>query len=159
MYCISVDIEINAFEIGDGECQQRATITISLVDTGLKSRGFHVALLSVSEGKILKKESFDTYGDYTAGRRMIQFIDSSDNGSILVIAVQDDGTVRLTQNEMDYIASFGSRYIAGLGLILYYRSLILIGWGSNNISYINVLLLPRSFDNRLIERIIGRGWK
>ena len=45
---------------------------------------------------------------------MIQFIDSSPDGSIIAIAVVDEGIYRLSQNARNYIANLGSTFIAEL---------------------------------------------
>ena len=91
-----------------------SAITINGVESGLKARGFHVVMLSATDGEVSKKNVFDTFKDASASREMIQFIDSSPDGSIIIIAVVDTAHAKLTQDARKYIASLGSRHVADL---------------------------------------------
>ena len=92
-----------------------SAIMINGIESGLKARGFHVVILSATDGEVSKKNIFDTYKDASASREMIQFIDSSPDGSIVIIAVVHTAHAKLTQDARKYIASLGSSQVADLG--------------------------------------------
>ena len=81
----------------------------------MKVRGFHVVILSTTNGGVSKKNVFDTFMTESASSEMVQFIDSSPDGSIVIIAVVDAAARKLTQDARNYIANLGSSYVAGLG--------------------------------------------
>ena len=103
-----------AREFRDPDNGKKSAITTNGIESGLKTRGFHVVVLSATDGRILKKEVFDTYIDTDASSEMIQFIDISPDGSVIIIAVQDEGTKHLSQSARDFITRLGSKYISGL---------------------------------------------
>ena len=110
-----MDINITTASFDDPGKGTYTPIIIDGVDSGLKARGFNVVVLSAVDGDILKKKTFDTYGSSTASSNMVDFIESSPDGSVIVIAVRDEGTRYLKQSARNYIASLGSRYVATLG--------------------------------------------
>ena len=110
-----MDINITAASFDDPGKGTYITIMTDGVKSGLKARGFHVVVISAVDGNILKKNIFDTYLSGTASSNMVDFIESSPTGSVIVIAVRIEGTRYLKQSARNYIASLGSRHVATLG--------------------------------------------
>ena len=111
---ISVDIKVIACGFDDPGCGETAPIIINGVDSGLKYRGFHVVVLSATDGRIVKQQVFDTHGHASASSEMTRFIDESFDGSIIVVAVRDTGSRILGSDANDYIKNLGSRNITTL---------------------------------------------
>ena len=113
-FSFSVDIKIEACGYGDPGYKWTAPIMINGFDSGLKARGFHVVILSATDGSIVKKQVFDTHVHGSASSELVQFIESSADGSIIAIAVRDDGAAALTHNAKNYITNLGSRLVTQL---------------------------------------------
>ena len=113
-YRFIVHIKVEAYAFGNQTVLTRSAILVNGIDSGIMSRGFHVVVLSDADGRILREQAFDTDSYSNASSTMIQFIDSSPDGSIIVIAVVDEGGSKLSQNARNYIANLGSTYIAEL---------------------------------------------
>jgi hypothetical protein len=69
--------------------------------------------------------TFDTYGDATASENLVEFLTALPDGALVLFAVADDGTLKLTREARTAIwRMFLSRYIGWLG---YQQSWALIG--------------------------------
>ena len=112
---ISVDIKVIACGFDDPGFGGTTPIIVNGIDSGLKQRGFHVVVLSATDGRIVKKQVFDTHGHASASSEMTRFIDESFDGSIIVVAVRDTGSRILGSIANDYIKNLGSRNITTLG--------------------------------------------
>jgi len=60
-------------------------------------------------------QSFDTWGDDSASSRLVEYLRGLPAGTVVLAAVADDGSLRLSQQAREAIAAmFGSRFIGKL---------------------------------------------
>ena len=88
-------------------------------------RGINVMVVDPSTGIFSAVRAFDTWGDASASDKLVDYLSALPHGVLVLIAVADDGTLKLTQRARIAIGTmFQSRYIAWLG---YQQSWALIG--------------------------------
>ena len=76
-------------------------------------RGIHVVVISEYTGHVMAHSYFDTYsGD---GGEIVNFVNSIQNGRLLVFLIVDEGSSQLKRDTRIFITSYGSKYIEKLG--------------------------------------------
>jgi hypothetical protein len=86
-----------------------------LTPGGLPGRGINVLAVNGASGVFSGVASFDTWGDKDASARLLQYLTSLPAGSVVLFAIADEGTLLLSSQARDAIASmFGSRSIKTL---------------------------------------------
>ena len=88
-------------------------------------RGINVMVVDPATGIFSAVRAFDTYGDATASENLVDYLSGLPHGALVLFAVADDGTLKLTREARIAIGTmFQSRYIWWLG---YQQSWALIG--------------------------------
>jgi uncharacterized protein (TIGR03437 family) len=88
-------------------------------------RGINVMVVDPATGVFSPVRAFDTWGDTTASERLVDYLSALPRGVLVLLAVADDGTLKLTPRARIAIGTmFQSRYIGWLG---YQQSWTLIG--------------------------------
>lgn len=100
--------------MSDPNWNAKKTIVLNGVDVGTQGRGFHVAI--VFNRTVLKKGAFDTHGSTAKSAELVEFINSSPNGSVVLAATHDSAASCLTVEAKAYFIALGSAYITSLGL-------------------------------------------
>ena len=75
-----------------------------------KSRGLHFVVLSQHNGKIVARRLFDTY-DKVFGRQIKEFLDSLQDGRIVIMMIKDDASLRLKTVGRKAIKDFGCKMV------------------------------------------------
>jgi hypothetical protein len=92
---------------------------------GGPARGINVLPVDPMTGVFSGVQSFDTWGDESASGRFVSYLSSLASGTLVLLAVADDGTFQLSHAAREYIAlRFGSHAIRDLG---YQHSWAMIG--------------------------------
>jgi hypothetical protein len=88
-------------------------------------RGINAMVVDSATGVFSAVRTFDTWGDKTASEKLVDFVSALPDGALVLFAVADDGTLKLTPQARTAVGTmFGSRYIGWLG---YQQSWALIG--------------------------------
>ncbi len=99
--------------------------TLLMASGGGPGRGLNVMSVNPSTGVFSPARTFDSWGDEQAAAALVQYLGSLPLGTIVLMAVADDASYRLSRQARDAIAGwFGSRYIRSLG---YQHSWAMIG--------------------------------
>ncbi len=78
-------------------------------------RGINVMAVDAATGVFSPVQSFDTWGDDSASSRLVEYLVGLPAGAVVLAAVADDGSLRLSSQARDAIAAmFGSRSIQKL---------------------------------------------
>ena len=78
------------------------------VERSLNRRGFNIVALSGKDGKLLKSDVFDTYRTADESKRMAQFIKAIPQNSVILVAITDEATHKLTQEGKQALFSIGA---------------------------------------------------
>ncbi len=70
-------------------------------------RGYNLVVLHPASGKVEKTGTFDTLENLDASRAMAEFIASASEGSLILGAVCDEGTIQLTSEAVEALRSVG----------------------------------------------------
>jgi len=88
-------------------------------------RGINVMVVDPVTGVFSAVRAFDTWGDAAASANLVEYLSALPGGTLVLLAVADDGTLKLTREARTAIwRMFQSRYIGWLG---YQQSWALIG--------------------------------
>ena len=88
-------------------------------------RGINVMVVDPATGVFSAVRAFDTWGDAGASEKLVEYLSALPDGALVLFAVADDGTLKLTPRARNAIGTmFHSRYIGWLG---YQQSWALIG--------------------------------
>jgi hypothetical protein len=85
------------------------------------SRGLNLVALDARTHKVIHAKSYDTYGRSNASGDLIKDFKSIKNGSILIVAVKDEGSRQFSKEARSLFETIGSKEVTALG----YRE----GWG------------------------------
>ncbi|HEX9653631.1 MAG TPA: interleukin-like EMT inducer domain-containing protein, partial [bacterium] len=75
----------------------------------LNQRGHNLAVFDESDGTLLERASFDTYGSPTNAEALAQFINTVPDGRIVLAAIRDEGSVSMTESAHLALESIGSQ--------------------------------------------------
>lgn len=67
-------------------------------------RGFNITLIDPSDGSLLDFKTFDTWLSETADERMVEYISQIPQGTIVLLAVADESTLKLSPTNQQIIA-------------------------------------------------------
>ena len=99
--------------------------TLFWTSGGGPGRGLNVMSVNPATGVFSAVRTFDTWGDQQAAAGLVQYLGALASGSIVLMAVADEASYRLSGQARDAIAGwFGSQYVRSLG---YQHSWALIG--------------------------------
>jgi hypothetical protein len=88
-------------------------------------RGINVMVVDPATGVFSAVRAFDTWNDATASENLVGYLAGLPDGALVLFAIADDGTLKLTPQARNAIVTmFRSRYIGWLG---YQQSWALIG--------------------------------
>ena len=103
-----------------------STIFVNGVDRSWHRRGHNVVVVDIKRGKIEASTAFDTWGGGAkASSDLKQFIDKLQNGKIVLVAVQDEGTNALFDDAKAALESIGAGKPDIMG---HYGSFALLGY-------------------------------
>lgn len=85
------------------------------------SRGLNLVALDARTHRITHAKSYDTYGRSNASADLIKDFKKIKNGSILVVAVKDEGSRQFSKEARSLFETIGSKEVSQLA----YRE----GWG------------------------------
>ncbi|XP_066021208.1 uncharacterized protein [Pocillopora verrucosa] len=110
-----------------------AYIKVDGKDHSRHLRGHNVVIVDQKTAGVLKSEAFDTHGDESAGNRLGVLLDAQEADKIILIAVQDEGSIHLKQ-AFDALKRIGGY---DLGFLDYRGSYALVGHaGEQRPSYV-----------------------
>jgi hypothetical protein len=76
----------------------------------LNKRGHNLAVFDETDGALLDRASFDTYGATANAEALAQFINALPEGRIVLAAIRDDGSVSMTESAYLALESIGSQF-------------------------------------------------
>ena len=86
----------------------KSTIFVNGIDKSLHGRGYNFVVVDEISGKFESAAAFDTCGDDKASNNMVRYIDNIKDGKIVLVAIQDDGFNRLTDEGKTALESLGA---------------------------------------------------
>nr|XP_046191223.1 cell migration-inducing and hyaluronan-binding protein [Oncorhynchus gorbuscha] len=88
---------------------------IYLFERGWGNRGIIVHVIDPKTGEVLHNDRFDTYRSKEESRRLAQYVDVVDNGMILAMVVNDEGSNNLEDSARKILTKLGSKDFHRLG--------------------------------------------
>lgn len=79
------------------------------------SRGIIVHIIHAETGTVLRSDRFDTYRSKDESRRLARYLQEVEDGQILSLVVNDEGSNNLEDSAKKTLSKMGSRYIHRLG--------------------------------------------
>lgn len=76
----------------------------------LNQRGHNLAVFDGTDGALLDRVSFDTYGSSANAEALAQFINALPDGRVVLAAIRDDGSVSMTESAYLALESIGSQF-------------------------------------------------
>ncbi|MCH9007771.1 T9SS type A sorting domain-containing protein, partial [candidate division KSB1 bacterium] len=76
----------------------------------IEQRGHNVAAFSPVDGRLLAAHSYDTYKSTDNADSLADFIGSFAEGSIVLVAIKDDGFISMTERAYQALESIGSQF-------------------------------------------------
>merc|ERR1712167_36091 len=92
-----------------------ARILINDKDVIKGGRGFNLVVLAGKDHEVIHAKTYDTYGNGGAADAMAKLIGSVPMGSVIIAAVRDEGSRRLSQSAKDAFKQMGAKEIDKLG--------------------------------------------
>uniref|UniRef100_A0A674EN28 Cell migration inducing hyaluronidase 1 n=1 Tax=Salmo trutta TaxID=8032 RepID=A0A674EN28_SALTR len=86
-----------------------------LFERGWGNRGIIVHVIDPKTGEVLHNDRFDTYRSKEESRRLAQYVDVVDNGMILAMVVNDEGSNNLEDSARKILTKLGSKDFHRLG--------------------------------------------
>ncbi|KAL1007492.1 hypothetical protein UPYG_G00087520 [Umbra pygmaea] len=86
-----------------------------LFEKGWGNRGVIVHIIHPETGEVLHNDRFDTYRSKEESRRLAQYVDVVENGMILAMVVNDEGSNNLEDSARKALTKLGSRHFHRLG--------------------------------------------
>uniref|UniRef100_A0A3P9AQ23 G8 domain-containing protein n=1 Tax=Esox lucius TaxID=8010 RepID=A0A3P9AQ23_ESOLU len=86
-----------------------------LFERGWGNRGIIVHVIHPKTGEVLHSDRFDTYRSKEESRRLAKYVDGVENGMILAMVVNDEGSNNLEESAKKTISKLGSRHFHRLG--------------------------------------------
>lgn len=77
-------------------------------------RGFNIIVLAGKNHEVIHEKAYDTYGDSKASAQMVNDWATIPHGSVIVAAVRDEGSKRLSAAVKEIFAGMGAKKINGL---------------------------------------------
>uniref|UniRef100_A0A673ZF08 hyaluronoglucosaminidase n=1 Tax=Salmo trutta TaxID=8032 RepID=A0A673ZF08_SALTR len=126
-----------------------------LFERGWGNRGIIVHVIDPKTGEVLHNDRFDTYRSKEESRRLAQYVDVVDNGMILAMVVNDEGSNNLEESARKILTKLGSKDFHRLGFRHPWSFIALKGNSSSAVedhaiyqgeplSHLSVLSLPSS---------------
>lgn len=78
-------------------------------DVSPGGRGYNLAVLDPSTGEVQQVASFDTHGDEAASRALAAFLEAVPEGMLVLGAVNDEASLRLTEEAVAALRSVGAQ--------------------------------------------------
>uniref|UniRef100_A0AAR2J641 G8 domain-containing protein n=1 Tax=Pygocentrus nattereri TaxID=42514 RepID=A0AAR2J641_PYGNA len=79
------------------------------------NRGIIVHIIDPKTGEVLHNDRFDTYRSKDESRRLAQYVEGVENGQILAMVVNDEGSNNLEDTARKALSKLGSRHFHRLG--------------------------------------------
>ncbi|MDZ7265044.1 MAG: C25 family cysteine peptidase, partial [candidate division KSB1 bacterium] len=79
-------------------------------------RGHNLAVVEESTGELLEIAHFDTYESSAEAERMARYIHDLPLGRIVLVAIKDEGSAKMTEAAYQALESLGSRLIRNVGM-------------------------------------------
>ncbi|XP_062869588.1 cell migration-inducing and hyaluronan-binding protein-like [Trichomycterus rosablanca] len=79
------------------------------------NRGIIAHVVHPGTGEVLRSDRFDTYRSKNESRRLAQYVDEVEDGQILAMVVNDEGSNNLEDSARKTLAKLGSRHFHRLG--------------------------------------------
>lgn len=100
----------------DAVFERDGTLFFNGLGYGSGERGINVATIDPKTGVVLDLKSYDTWADSGAADRLVSFLETLPNGTIIMMAVADEGSAQLgTSSRDDITRLLGSQLIQNLG--------------------------------------------
>jgi hypothetical protein len=100
----------------DAVFERDGTVFFNGIGGGYGERGINVAAIDPRTGVILELKSYDTWAESNAGDRLVSFLSSLPAGTIIMMAVADEGSSGLSTASRSSITQLvGSQQIKDLG--------------------------------------------
>uniref|UniRef100_A0AAY5KHD6 G8 domain-containing protein n=1 Tax=Esox lucius TaxID=8010 RepID=A0AAY5KHD6_ESOLU len=122
-----------------------------LFERGWGNRGIIVHVIHPKTGEVLHSDRFDTYRSKEESRRLAKYVDGVENGMILAMVVNDEGSNNLEESAKKTISKLGSRHFHRLGFRYVSRVL------THDPSFISIERLSNSTVLELAEPAEGWG--
>ena len=104
-YVLEIEISSAGFRDYGG---RDSTIKVNGIDHSKNKRGFNFVILSGATGDVVSTESFDTYYRKSEANRMVTYINSIKNGSVVLISIRDEASWQMTQEAEQVMHSLGA---------------------------------------------------
>jgi hypothetical protein len=104
-----------SIEVNSGGPENFAFITIGqepeAEDGSTHRQGYNLALIDPKSGELIERQGFDTTpgGSEAESGALVDFIDSAENGWIVAVALQGEGTAFLTDQAVAALRSIGGQ--------------------------------------------------
>jgi hypothetical protein len=100
-----------AIEVNSGGPADFAYITVGDTDGSVHGPGYNIAVIHPTTGQVLERRSFDTTpgGSEAEAAALADFIAALPEGQIVVVALQGDGAVRLTEADVAAFRAIGGQ--------------------------------------------------
>ncbi|KAI5101224.1 cell migration-inducing and hyaluronan-binding protein-like, partial [Silurus meridionalis] len=79
------------------------------------NRGIIVHVIEPTTGEVLRTDRFDTYRSKDESRRLAQYVEAVEDGQILAMMVNDEGSNNLEDSARKALSKLGSRHFHRLG--------------------------------------------
>jgi len=83
---------------------------------GNSKRGHNLALLDAKTGAVMSTANFDTWASQEEANRMADYLRGFPEGTILLAAIMDEGSVSMTEAAHQALEAYGSRFTRRVGL-------------------------------------------
>jgi hypothetical protein len=104
-------IEVQSAGLNDGN---DAVFSINGQETFSGARGYNLVVLDAESGAVIGTRNFDTWGADGQADSMAAFIGRVPTGAVVLAAIQDEGTSRMTEAAYQALESLGSAHIRQL---------------------------------------------
>jgi len=101
-----VDIIIRS---APGSVGNYAQILINGKDVSQNKRGYNIVILNFNTGVVEESKSFDTHGSKDDVKKMMEFINRIENGKIICVAVSDEASNQLSNEEGKVFEKIGGK--------------------------------------------------
>jgi len=105
-----------------------ASIVVNGKERSLNLRGLNIVRLD-PQGNLVESTVYDTYEDADASNSLIRYLDGVPTGEILIIAIRDEASDRLTAKVRAALEALGSEYVGRLGYWGSWGMICVVGHG------------------------------
>ena len=131
----------------------RAVIRVNGNDVSQHKRGYNIVVVHGNTGNVESSTSFDTFDNDHAHSGMIWHLHNIPKGRLVLVAIQDEGSKKMSNSAYDALKRFGARNQIRFN---YRSSYALLGWsGDGQLSAVTQVQRKRYQGPSIISTVLS----